>query len=338
MSLREESAASSDEEKTIAPLIQKIYEMVSDPATDEKISWTAKGDEILVKNPQEFCEKILPKYFRTRSFSTFVRQLNQYGFSKRALHGAPGSKFRHKSFKKGQKELLCEIKRNKGDTPGSVKKTIARLEKEVSDLKKQSTNWWQVQQSISALRREVCTLRAHCQQTWAVQHQILQALGGRVPENSLIVPKFQPANDPFSVAQGLLNGFDPRLLKAPSSQSSSQTGVPSPPVQVPSPATIHEIHEPEKDSSQRKRIRGSEETEKNEKRSKCARSQKEELEDVRTIQELSQTPSYNEFNLNIVPGQLIPPTDTTGQSPAALFGNSNTDFANDCLGEHVLSP
>lgn len=46
------------------------------------ISWTSSGDSFNIKNISKFTDEILPQYFKHRNFSSFIRQLNMYGFRK----------------------------------------------------------------------------------------------------------------------------------------------------------------------------------------------------------------------------------------------------------------
>ena len=46
------------------------------------LCWSAGGTEILIKSPCKLEEKVLPQYFRHRKLSSFIRQMNMYGFTK----------------------------------------------------------------------------------------------------------------------------------------------------------------------------------------------------------------------------------------------------------------
>ena len=43
----------------------------------ETIRWSADGKSFIISNTEKFI-RILPKYFKTKNYSSFVRQLNMY--------------------------------------------------------------------------------------------------------------------------------------------------------------------------------------------------------------------------------------------------------------------
>ncbi|GJQ15027.1 hypothetical protein GpartN1_g6818.t1 [Galdieria partita] len=92
------------------PFLSKLYELVDDPNTTNLVSWMDSGDSFMVHRPNEFAREILPRYFKHNNFSSFVRQLNQYGFHKldpdRWVFG-------HANFIRGRKDLLLKISRKK---------------------------------------------------------------------------------------------------------------------------------------------------------------------------------------------------------------------------------
>jgi hypothetical protein len=52
--------------------------MVDDSTCDDIVSWTENGTQFTIHQTNEFASELLPKYFKHRNFSSFVRQLNSY--------------------------------------------------------------------------------------------------------------------------------------------------------------------------------------------------------------------------------------------------------------------
>ena len=60
------------------PFLVKTYDIVDDPSTDKVVSWSPTNNSFVVWDPPEFARDLLPKHFKHKNFSSFVRQLNTY--------------------------------------------------------------------------------------------------------------------------------------------------------------------------------------------------------------------------------------------------------------------
>ncbi|ESQ38321.1 hypothetical protein EUTSA_v10028744mg [Eutrema salsugineum] len=109
------SGVGGDSQRSIpTPFLTKTYQLVDDPVYDELISWNEDGSTFIVWRPAEFARDLLPKYFKHNNFSSFVRQLNTYGFRK----VVPDRwEFSNDCFRRGEKILLRDIQRRKISQP-----------------------------------------------------------------------------------------------------------------------------------------------------------------------------------------------------------------------------
>lgn len=98
--------------------IHKLYSMLEDQSIKHLIAWSHSADSFIMSPSTEF-SKVLASYFKHTNISSFVRQLNMYGFHKVSdvFHtGAPDSplwEFKHGggNFRKGDLAGLKDIKR-----------------------------------------------------------------------------------------------------------------------------------------------------------------------------------------------------------------------------------
>lgn len=77
--------------------------------------WSEKGDTVLIKDVKQFSEKVIPTAYKHNNFTSFVRQLNFYGFRKvksESMDHADWWEFRHPQFLRDEPQLISEIKRS----------------------------------------------------------------------------------------------------------------------------------------------------------------------------------------------------------------------------------
>lgn len=102
-----------------SPFLMKTHQMVEDETTNEVISWGDDGASFVVWKSVEFARDLLPLHFKHNNFSSFVRQLNTYGFRK----VVPDRwEFANDNFQRGKQVLLCGIRRRKAPHNSSSSK------------------------------------------------------------------------------------------------------------------------------------------------------------------------------------------------------------------------
>ncbi|KAF7837037.1 heat stress transcription factor A-5-like [Senna tora] len=139
-----------------APFLIKTYDMIDDSSTDDIVSWSSTNNSFVVWNPPEFARLLLPTYFKHNNFSSFIRQLNTYGFHK--IHPERWE-FANDDFVKDQKHLLKNIHRRKPIHSHSHPPERAALEEEMEKLSREKasfeSNIFRFKQQCSAAKLQL---------------------------------------------------------------------------------------------------------------------------------------------------------------------------------------
>ncbi|KAI6686007.1 hypothetical protein NL676_031920 [Syzygium grande] len=117
----------------LAPFLSKCYEMVEDEAADPIISWGSAGDTFVIWDITQFTLQLLPHYFKHSNFSSFMRQLNIYGFRK---VDSDRWEFANDQFVKGQKHLLKNIRRRKNVQVVDQKISLQKQDNSIEEVDK----------------------------------------------------------------------------------------------------------------------------------------------------------------------------------------------------------
>lgn len=119
--------------KPLSPFISKLKLLLSEEKYRKAIRWSESGGAILISDGEAFKRQVLDEsaeMFKTRNFTSFVRQLNLYGFRKVPVNGkgdpSKNMEFEHVHFKRDKPELMhlvkrtCPSRKNKRVTKGTL--------------------------------------------------------------------------------------------------------------------------------------------------------------------------------------------------------------------------
>ncbi|VYS61294.1 unnamed protein product [Arabidopsis thaliana] len=154
-----------------SPFLTKTFEMVGDPNTNHIVSWNRGGISFVVWDPHSFSATILPLYFKHNNFSSFVRQLNTYGFRKIE---AERWEFMNEGFLMGQRDLLNSIKRRtSSSSPPSL--NYSQSQPEAHDP---GVELPQLREERHVLMMEISTLRQEEQRARGYVQAMEQRING----------------------------------------------------------------------------------------------------------------------------------------------------------------
>lgn len=94
----------------VPPFIAKLASMLKNQMYAEYVGWKDDGKTVSVKKVAEFSSAILPKYFKHSNFTSFLRQLNMYGFHT-SKQGRNWREFKNDLFTRDKPALYTRIKR-----------------------------------------------------------------------------------------------------------------------------------------------------------------------------------------------------------------------------------
>ncbi|KAJ7643391.1 HSF-type DNA-binding-domain-containing protein, partial [Mycena polygramma] len=137
------------------------------------ISWTELGTSFVVSNVGEFSRSILGSHFKHNNFSSFVRQLNMYGFHKidrtpraqRTTSDAQTWEFSHHKFLRGRPDLLDEIKRTALEPDLALKHTASTVATQLSAMREENQH---MSDQLNAEHRRVEKLVSVGSRLWDV--------------------------------------------------------------------------------------------------------------------------------------------------------------------------
>lgn len=215
------------------PFLTKTFEMVEDPSTDSVVSWSGARNSFIVWDSHKFSTTMLPRYFKHSNFSSFIRQLNTYGFRK--IH-PDRWEFANEGFLGGQKHLLKSIKRRRNIAQSSqqqggggggacVELGLFGLEGELDRLKRDRSvllaEIVRLRQQQQRSRDQIVAMEDKLDSTEKKQQQIMTFLA-KALRNPTFIQQFAQKKQ----MQGVEIGRKRRLTARPSLENLQEEAIP----------------------------------------------------------------------------------------------------------------
>ena len=104
--------------KPLSPFVSKLHMLLQDPKYFDVIQWTKDGRALVIPEMEAFKKHVLETdndIFKTKNFTSFVRQLNLYGFRKIPVNcnkdPTINMHFEHPSFRRDRPDLMPLVHR-----------------------------------------------------------------------------------------------------------------------------------------------------------------------------------------------------------------------------------
>jgi len=126
--------------------VSRLFDLVENKRYPNACSFNEAGEGLIIHSTFEMEKTVLPEIFQHTNYSSFVRQLNVYGFSKNRM--SETIEFTHPGFRRNRPDLLPSIRRKSkralanisggagtSSRDGSDSADITRLRDELDELK-----------------------------------------------------------------------------------------------------------------------------------------------------------------------------------------------------------
>ncbi|KAI3906988.1 hypothetical protein MKW92_023604 [Papaver armeniacum] len=217
------------------PFLTKTYEMVEDPGTDSIVSWSVTRNSFIVWESHKLASSLLPRYFKHGNFSSFVRQLNTYGFKK---VDPDRWEFANEGFLGGQKHLLKYIKRRRNITQNiqqggglgvcvefgqyGLEDKIDKIKRNPSVLMSEVVRLWQQQQSSEG---EIVVIEKRLQVIESKQRNLMGFLVEALKNSDFIHQLISRNEQNKELGHGIGTGKKRRLLASTSAEVLQLEGI-----------------------------------------------------------------------------------------------------------------
>nr|XP_043629477.1 heat stress transcription factor C-1 [Erigeron canadensis] len=210
--------------EVIAPFVMKTYQMVNDSSLDNLIRWGTSNNSFMVVDSLRFSQHLLPTFFKHNNFSSFIRQLNTYGFRK---VDPDKWEFANEHFLRGQIHLLKNIGRRRQVTSsrGKYSSNMTRIIDDDEDDEEEEEMLMEIarlKQEQKVLEQEIVLMNKRLEVTERRPEQMMSLLC-KVAEDPDILQRMM--HEKVTRAKRLVDKKKRRMLVTPQLQATTSSSM-----------------------------------------------------------------------------------------------------------------
>ena len=168
--------------------LEKLFNLLEDTENNQIIHWNEDGTKVVISDPIKFTIKIIPNHFKHKNYSSFVRQLNLYGFNKEGnIYNSAEEQFVNENFKKDKDiEDIKKIKRKDLSYPSKEKLSEKKIKEQIiilDSIKKEKSDEKKIEGFKKLIENGNINIKSNI--------QFLEFLIGKVEEKNIFDEKIR---------------------------------------------------------------------------------------------------------------------------------------------------
>jgi hypothetical protein len=171
--------------------VRNVYEMAMNPENSRAIGFSSDGLCLEIRDAKLLSSEVLQKYFKHKNVSSFIRQLNNYGFKTIPvlLSSSLAHCFAHDYFRKDRLDLLEGVvrKQTKGDTH-KISEKLCQMKERDLEVEKRMVNLKRLNEQLVQQNQELMDENKRLKASWSAMQEAVMRYPKPVDTRKVVNP------------------------------------------------------------------------------------------------------------------------------------------------------